>query len=393
TAGFNSEEVTLVRNNNGAGVRGVFYCDSPWLCPTCAPRRAAERAEKVQTVFSATEKKKGRITFVTLTVGHTKNHSLSELKQAVTSAGSLARKGKPWKLAQDRYGIVGTLVSPEVTYSIKHGWHYHLHLALIVLNDDDEKAHEAGEWLIGRYMNYINKMGFKTSRKAQDVTVVWRQEDLAQYMAKGSAAWEVASAGATKDAARGSLSPWDLAALAGKGDSESANLFLEYADVMPGTKSCVITKKIADILEISADEEEPEGHTEEVENDDEIVGVMQPSRWHRILRNGYAADVLKVTSAGWKWGDIDNLISRMLNEGEANYHTSKEKVEIVKEHKLSDDEFIDKVRLAYYRLTGGKKTYGRAVQVALDEERSYAVKYDKVFILPDLKNVMSVLGD
>ncbi|MDR6434863.1 hypothetical protein, partial [Brucella pseudogrignonensis] len=31
TAGFNSEEVTLVRNNNGAGVRGVFYCDSPWL--------------------------------------------------------------------------------------------------------------------------------------------------------------------------------------------------------------------------------------------------------------------------------------------------------------------------------------------------------------------------
>lgn len=388
TAGFETTEITLTRNNNGAGVRGVFYCDSPWLCPSCAPRRAAERAEKVQKVFEATERKGGQITFVTLTVQHGKKDNLAGLKHIVNEAGRKAREGKPWKLAQDRYNIVGSLVSPEVTYSLKNGWHYHLHLALVVLTNDEEKAEEAGEWLIERYMNYVAKLGGKTSRKAQDVTVVWREEDLAKYMAKGSAAWEVASAGATKTAASGSLSPWDLAALAGKGDEKSASLFLEYSAVMPGTKACVITKKIAAALDIKPEDDEDTEGVEQIEDEAEIVGVMPPSRWHKILRNGYAADVLKVTGAGWKWSDIDNLIARMLKEESGGSDYSYQQDSKIKEHRLSESQFIDKVRREFYRLSGKTKTVGRAVQIALDAERAYAVKNNKIFISPNLKSVI-----
>lgn len=401
TAGYNSEAVSLIRNGNKAGVRGVFFCDSPWLCPTCAPRRAAQRAEKVTEVFNAVEKKRGRIVFVTLTVKHGKRDSLTDLKTLVLTACRKARQGKPWALAIERYDIAGSLVGPEVTWSEKYGWHFHLHVALVVMKDSEAVAQEAGEWLMNRYRNYIHQAGGKTSRQAQDVTVIWRKEDISSYLAKGSAAWEVSNAGATKESGATSLTPWDLAVLAGRGDAQSAKLFQEYAVAMPGTRSCVITKSLASKLsvEASSDEDKPgvdetnSSVDDEVESSDpkdevEVVGVMDPSRWHRVLRNGYAADVLKVVSDGWNWPDIDKLIAKML--GEDHFVDEFKRSIKPKVHALSVLEFVSMVRYETYK---GRASKGQALQIVITNEREYASRKGLMYIQPNLKSVMELLAD
>jgi len=382
TAGHNSEAVYLTRNGGKAGVRGVFYCDSPWLCPTCAPRRAAERADKVLQVFHATEAKRGRIVFVTLTVKHALGDSLDDLKKLVMDACRKARQGKPWKLAVERYDIAGVMVGPEVTYSLKHGWHFHLHVALVVLSDNDDLAGEAGEWLMNRYRNYIHQAGGKTDRQAQDVTVVWREEDLANYISKGSAAWEVSSAGATKEGKQG-LTPWDLAARAGKGDAMAARLFQEYAAIMPGTRSCVITKGLAAKLGIEpADDEDAPGVDEMPEDQEaEVVGELTPYRWHRVLRNGYAADVLKVVGAGWDWPKIDDLIANLLKE------KAPKKDPFIYEPSV---EFMAaKARDESYFRRGNK---GQALQIVIAREREFASKNGLIYSEPDLKKVLDLLA-
>lgn len=384
TAGHQVEEIALTLRNGRPGVSGVFFCDSPWLCPTCAPRRAAQRAEKVEEVFNAVEAKGGRIVFLTLTVQHGQRDGLATLKKLVMDACRKARQGKPWALAVERYSIAGTLVGPEVTWSRKHGWHFHLHLAVPMLVGDEATAEAGGEWLLERYRAYIQRAGGRAERQAQDVTVVWRREDLADYLSKGSAAWEVSNAGATKKGRKG-LTPWDLAALAGKGDHQAAGLFREYAATMPGTRSCVITKALADKLGIASHEDEDAPGVEQAEDEAEVVGTMIPPRWHRVLRRGYAADVLKAVGDGWKWEAIDAMVRRVLREDDDPPLT----VRRPPEHAPTADVIAREVLSEAHRFRGRK---GQALQVVIDRHRRQAKDSGRVFVGPDLRQVLELVG-
>lgn len=399
TAGHQVDEVHLVRRKGRAGVKGVFFCDSPWLCPSCAPRRAAERAKKVQRVFDAVERKKGQVVFMTLTVQHGRKDALSDLKQIVSESCRKARQSKSWTLGLRRYGIAGVMVGPEVTWSQKNGWHYHLHLAIPTLGIDEDKSAEAGEWLLERYRKYIQKAGGRAERKAQDVTVVWRKEDLVSYLSKGSAAWEVSSAGATKQGKSGQT-PWDLAVRAGRGDAYAAQLFQEYAETMPGTRSCVITKPMAQKLGIDpAEDDDAPGIDEEIEEDTEIVGSMEPPRWHRVLRNGYAPDVLKVINDGWEWPAIDSLIAQMLKEDDWERTFQKNMARLKKEGppgprplSVSSLELGQRSRSIQNR-RAARTSIGAALQIAIQSYRDEAAQKNRPLILPCLKTTMGLLVD
>lgn len=386
TAGYKSEAVSLVRRERGGrmepGVRGVFFCDSPWLCPTCAPRRAAERAQRVEEVFDAAEELGGQVVFITLTVQHRAGQGLADLKKLVSEACRKARQGKPWELAVKRHGILGTVVSPEVTWSARNGWHYHIHMGVVMRETDEAAAEQAGEWIIERYRSYIKKAGGRSLRKGQDVQVVWRREDVAGYLAKGSAAWEVASAGATKKGRKG-LSPWDLAARASQGDSRAAARFREYAAVMPGTRSCVITKTLADKLGLKPHDDADAPGIEEVDREETVVGTLEPRRWHRVLRRGHAADVLRAVAAGDDWASIDADIRRLLREDEVPRPPRP------REHAPPAAYVAAKAAAEAYIYRGRK---GQALQVVLERERAYAREKGHLFVPPDLHHVMALLA-
>ncbi|PZP19850.1 MAG: hypothetical protein DI607_01385 [Sphingomonas hengshuiensis] len=399
TAGHQVEQVSLTLRGARPGVSGVFYCDSPWLCPTCAPRRAAQRAEKVEEVFDATEARGGSVVFVTLTVHHGRRDALADLKALVSDACRKARQGKGWRLAVERYGIAGVLVGPEVTWSPANGWHFHLHLAVPMLGPMD-RAEEGGEWIIERYRSYILKAGGRALRKAQDVQVCWRKEDLADYLAKGSAAWEVASAGATKKGKKG-LTPWDLAAKAGLGDARSAGLFREYAAAMPGTRSCVVSKALADKLGLKPSDDDDAPGVEEAEEDAEVVGTMEPPRWHRVLRRGHAADVLSAVAQRRPWPEIDALVGRLLHEDQSEAIWRREEgeycpLEIVplpkppKEYAPALSELVLQTIMKAECQFRGRR--GPALQVVLEEHRAIAAAKGLPFFQPPFSEVWQALA-
>lgn len=394
-AGHQVEQIGLTLRGGRPGVSGVFYCDSPWLCPTCAPRRAAQRAEKVGEVFDATEARGGSVVFLTLTVHHGRRDGLADLKALVSDACRKARQGKGWRLAVERYGIVGVLVGPEVTWSARHGWHFHLHLAVPMLGSVD-RAEQGGEWIIERYRSYIQKAGGRALRKAQDVQVCWRREDLADYLAKGSAAWEVASAGATKEGKRG-LTPWDLAAKAGQGDARAAGLFREYAGAMPGTRSCVVSKALADKLGLKQSDDDDAPGIEEIEEDAEVVGTMEPSRWHKVLRRGHAADILTAVAQRRPWAEIDALVGRLLHEDQADALWRREFGEDSplriapppKEYAPALSELVLQTIMKAECQFRGRR--GPALQVVLEEHRAIAAAKGLPFVQPPLSKVWQVL--
>lgn len=381
------------------GVRGVFFCDSPWLCPSCAPRRAAERAERVNRVFDAAEAQGGHLLFITLTVRHSRRQPLAEVKRMVSTACRKARQGAPWAKAVKKHGIMGALVSPEVTWSRVNGWHYHIHMGVVLKGKPENKgdveateadASEAGEWLVARYRDYIEKEGGTALRKAQDVTLIWRRDDAADYLAKGTAGWEVASAGATKQAKTGKkrigMTPWDLAARAALGDRSAAALFREYAATMPGARSCVVTKSLADNLGLKPEDDADAPGVDEKKVEETVVGSLEPPRWHRLLRRGHAADVLKAVSDGRDWASIEGFIKRVL--GEIDIEVVKP-TPAVREHSPPAWLLASKAS-AEAHLHRNRK--GAALQAVLEQERRYAQERGLLFLPPDLRDVFQLLA-
>lgn len=289
--GFNSDEVTLHLRDNGtrAGASGVYRCDSPWLCPVCAPRRAGERRERVEGVVVACDRMHGLFAMVTLTVRHTRSDRLEDLKRLVSEASRRARQGRAWTDIQRKASIAGVLSGPEVTYSRTAGWHYHVHLGIPCVTEYPDIVREACRKLVERYIGMVALLGGDAVQEAQDIQIAFSPTAAGEYLAKGSGSWEVAGSVGTKTYASG-LTPFAIAAAAATGDPAMRALWLEYSEVMPGTRSCIVTKRMAEHLEIKPDEDDDAPG--EAQEQDCVVGTLDREVWDTCHRRGFTARIL-----------------------------------------------------------------------------------------------------
>lgn len=404
--GFEQDTVEYHLNDEGVGrTAGVLSCDSAWLCAVCARKRAVERAERVADVFDALDagvivdkatgaRERGSLPMVTLTIRHGRSMKLGVMRAAVLDAWRKTRQGAPWARAQERYGVLGVLTAPEVTWSPMHGWHFHIHCGIPCLSDRDD-AVELGAWLIDRYVRYLRAAGFDALREVQDVTVPDQIGDALNYMAKGvatsrNAVWEMAGGTATKTATRKdqSLTPFDILE-ASFGDRRMQELWREYADVMPGTRSCVITAKMADRLGIdAADDEDQPGEEPKTEKAPSYVGSV-PSFVQNALMNkrrGNAAVAVLEDLGRGCWDEIERQIWRLAGCGEppasAGVGTDPEPL---REHRPTVDEIAAEVRGTGLRTSDGLRR-------VLDRHRRTAVITGRALVLPDMSDILRSIG-
>lgn len=304
TPGYEKESVRLHRRASGAGVSGIYRCDSPWLCPTCAPARAKARHERLEQVIEATSNLGGSCAFVTLTLRHDHALTLSRAKGLLSEASRRARQGRRWVALKEEGELLGVVQGVEVLHSVRTGWHYHAHLLVPGMGSPKAVLAAAGG-LISRYLEEVKRLGGSATISGQDVQLV-RDGEAALYASKGSAAWEVAG-GAKEARSAVSRTPWDLATLAALGDEQARALFLEYAEVMPGTRSCVVSPAIAKALEIDPSEDEDEPGEQQLDEDDSVVGDLPSPMWKRILGRGVAWRVLAAVEAHAGWLEIETL--------------------------------------------------------------------------------------
>lgn len=302
-------QIPVHRNGNSrAWVSGVYRCKSGWLCPTCAPAVARKRQQQVQAVVENTTKLGGVFVMGLVTVAHSKDDRLADLKKMVMDSFAAARRLKGWKRAEKTARVAGVLVAPEVTYG-EFGWHFHIHfglpcllanMATISTRDvtDAEKraaarsaaakaaarrAKAAGLLLIRYYRKQIAKRGGTTVSQGQGVQVAASPEKAADYIAKGTA-WELAGGTAHKDEAKGQTI-WQIVEDAEAGDIGAYARFHEYTENMPGTRSCIITPRLRKNLGLEADDEEDTAEPGEqiFEDNGAVVGHLDTPVWQRFL--------------------------------------------------------------------------------------------------------------
>jgi hypothetical protein len=304
----NSEQTGEVR----AGVSGIYRCGSPWLCPVCAVGKAHERAERVQMAATATFDRGGMAALVVLTASHSKKMSLTEIKTLVQGASSASRKGRAWVKACKDNRILGVIVGQEVTYSVNNGWHYHQHLSIMVdgpvygetVADVRRRATAAGKWLASTYTEKVRAKGGKVSnRHGWHVRVAIDATDASRYTAKGSMAWELSGGHKDQTKAEGSITPWDIAIAASEGNAAMSARWKEYVQVMPGTRSCIISSALA--KELGIDTATPADHhidEQDLEERDRVVGHVDALIWRKWVRHALAATFLNRVEFGGEKG-------------------------------------------------------------------------------------------
>lgn len=219
-----------------ASFRGLHRCGSPWACPECAVLVSAQRTAEVERVLSWAHSEGHLLALMTFTVRHRKEHSLTEVWDAVSSgmaavtggrwaseseeahavrvvewreagaqaAMGLGRAPRGWHQGAvpqrrigtaEAHGVLGWLRVVEVTVGW-HGWHVHSHLIAVLQGGDDavKRAHSLKESMRAQWERGIGKTGFTATRKhGVDLKVAeGARKRLAEYLAKGAAGEEMA---------------------------------------------------------------------------------------------------------------------------------------------------------------------------------------------------------
>lgn len=226
-----------VRVSDGvAGFAGLQSCGSVWVCPLCAAKIAARRAEELGEVLSWARREGHTLALVTMTVSHKRKDTLEDLWCAVSSGWGSVTSGGVWNNAETdqeyeerlrewkasglaheeakrlgqkppraprgwhkrqypeikrgdkaKYGVLGWARAVEVTRGA-NGWHVHIHAVMVL--EGRQQAHERA-YALGRSMHVrwnkgIAKRGFTSSKEhglRVDVSEGAEQR-LADYLAK-----------------------------------------------------------------------------------------------------------------------------------------------------------------------------------------------------------------
>lgn len=386
-AGFQAEEVTFHLKEDGtAKAGGVLHCDSAWLCPVCAPKKGKERQERIAEVFDHVKAySDGQMVMCTVTVKHGRGDPLENLKQAVQTASRKARQGKPWQVRQKRHNVIGAISAPEVTWSEANGWHFHIHTA-ILLRDGAEEAEELGRWFIERYMSYIQIQGFNALVQGQDVSLIEDEERLAEYLSKGvnrnrSLAWEMAGQ-ATKRARAHGLHPFEILEGA-SGDPRMATLWREYAAAMKGTRSCIVTKAIAEKLGMEPDAEEEEA-PREATSEEEVIGSLPSDVWNTVMNRFKGSTVLSILEEGGReaWPEAKAFAYQIAEIPFVKVGDGARRV-----YEPTAAEIAREARCEV-----GSRRKGKALRTVLDRHRGYAVARGLTFVPPSLKEVLDLMA-
>lgn len=92
-------------DRKGAGYAGLATCGSVWVCPCCASKIAARRAEELADVMAAAHRAGGSAFPMTLTMRQDAGQRLGELWEAVSAAWGSVIAGRAW--SEDQAGMLG----------------------------------------------------------------------------------------------------------------------------------------------------------------------------------------------------------------------------------------------------------------------------------------------
>ncbi len=244
---------------------------------------------------------------VTLTLQHSRDDKLQNLKGHLAEAWRKMRSGRWWKKFQIEFCIVGSVAGTEVTYGLESGWHPHIHVLFWSrLEDGKVNAEKIRAILSTRFEHILKKMGRYVHPK-HGVDVRKGDHLIREYVSKfghepKNSAWSLA-AEITKAPAKIGLkfgdhyTPFQLLDLYLAGSIHAGKLFREYALTMKGTKQLVWGKHTRAMF--CLDDEMSDDEIATIQEQDAItLALLNIEHWRVVLRKEKRAALLEVAKTG-----------------------------------------------------------------------------------------------
>ena len=281
----------IVRRADVAALHGVIRCRSPWVCPHCAPRLAARRAELLRPQVTALLRQGYQPWLITLTVRHSRSSSLDDLFALLGKAWSRLTSGRAWSAL--KAAGVEYVRGYDVTHG-DNGWHPHIHTVVLFSRVVSDPAAEARR-LLERWISAIRAYGGDVLSDGLDAQPCADASKAASYACHMAGLWE-AAAGVKKECkSLTSRTVFDLAQAAVGGDAEAVRLWSEYARATKGRRALVCSQGLslgegeaAEEIEVRQAREEP------VEEPVETVAVIYPAALVRV--DPYMGEVLEAAA-------------------------------------------------------------------------------------------------
>ena len=120
--------ILTIDGNNKAGTSNVETCGRALVCAHCAKQSREERRQLLHSIIKSARSQKMGVYFATLTVRHYRRHSLEQSLSIIREAMHQITGTQKYRKYAKLYGL-GFVSVVEFTWSRKHGFHPHLHMA------------------------------------------------------------------------------------------------------------------------------------------------------------------------------------------------------------------------------------------------------------------------
>lgn len=136
--------ILTIDGNNKAGVSNVETCGRALVCAHCAKQSREERRQLLHSMIKSARSQSMGVYFATLTVRHYRRHSLEQSLSVIREAMHQITGTQRYRKYAKLYGL-GFVSVVEFTWSRKHGFHPHLHMAFFQGVSPVAKG-EGGQW-------------------------------------------------------------------------------------------------------------------------------------------------------------------------------------------------------------------------------------------------------
>jgi hypothetical protein len=297
-----------------AWFRGVQHCSSPWSCPACAPRLAAERGDLLSRVVERWGSE--RALLLTLTIRHARGHDLRRMRCAVAAAWRRVQQSRLWR------GTDGEAVRAlEVTYGGFAGWHPHLHVLVFLPEAPTEIATRLlRDAVYVEWRHAIERELGAEHVPDEDCGVDLRPAKDAHYIAK--LGLELTAPATKAGRLRGHMTPWDIARRAAGGNAGYEALWRDWQQAMHGAKALTWPtsrrsklRALRNAVQAEIDAEAAVEPATPEPNAPELVMTIPLSTWGAV-RDELRPWILDVVRGGGDAADVQDVIDDYLAERE-----------------------------------------------------------------------------
>ena len=307
---------------------GLAQCGSVWVCPECAAKIQARRAdENLQAIKWASEQGY-HVSFITLTATHNASERLVDLIDRFTAAYRRYGRSSTMSRVRKSVGFVGSIKAVETTHGV-NGWHWHAHVIYITESPLGGYADDLqGAWLRALESEQVfdsnderaasaalaHAFRFDAIEKADDGK---QAKGVAEYLAKMASSWEALAGVDEADKLEGlaaetarlntklgrarNRTPFQILrdAIMINPDDETQDaaysadlrLFVEYALATKGRQQIVWSHGLKAMVGIASLSDEE--LAEEQEESGTIVYGLTRAHWSALRRDGWMTEYLR----------------------------------------------------------------------------------------------------